>query len=85
MELYNLKDGLDFIQLSYVRYLCLFTYIGVQHTYVYPMLQISMDCPFLVVPSVFSNVYLLVELVTEQYQLNVDFDWSIRILSRSDL
>jgi hypothetical protein len=25
---------------------------------VYPMLQVSLDCPFLFVPSVFANVYL---------------------------
>ena len=25
---------------------------------VYPMLQVSMDCPFLISPLVFSNVYL---------------------------
>ena len=26
---------------------------------VYPILPVSLDCPFLVTPSVFSNVYLL--------------------------
>ena len=29
---------------------------------VYPMLSISLDCPFLIAPSVFSNVYLSVSL-----------------------
>ena len=29
---------------------------------VYPMLPISLDCPFLIAPSVFSNVYLIIEL-----------------------
>ena len=52
-----------------MSYLCLFAYSGVQHILccssfdflrlVYPMLPISLDCPFLIVPSVFSNVYLL--------------------------
>ena len=57
--------------MSYLRYLCLFAYCGVQHILccifvlfyfvlclVYPMLPVSLDCPFLIAPSVFSNVYL---------------------------
>jgi hypothetical protein len=55
--------------MSYLRYFCLFTYCGVQHLLwfcfvfvcfrlVYPMLPVSLDCPFLIAPSVFSNVYL---------------------------
>jgi hypothetical protein len=53
--------------MSYLRYLWLFTYSGVQHTlrcrlvvlrFVYPMLPVSLDCPFLIAPSVFSNVYI---------------------------
>jgi hypothetical protein len=53
--------------MSYLRYLCLFVYSGVQHILccilnlfrlVYPMLSVSLDCPFLIAPSVFSNVYL---------------------------
>jgi hypothetical protein len=54
--------------MSYLRYMCLFTYSGVQHIMccvfalfllrlVYPMFPVSLDCPFLIVPSVFSNVY----------------------------
>ena len=56
-----------------VRYLYSFAYSGVQHILccvfvlfvfvlcliVYPMLPVSLDCPFLIVPSVFSNVYIL--------------------------
>jgi hypothetical protein len=49
----------------YLRYLCLFAYNGVQRILcfvflrlVYPMLPVSLDCQFLIVPSVFSNVYL---------------------------
>ena len=57
--------------MSYLRYLCLFPYSGVQHILccifvlfvfvlclVYPMLLVSLDCLFLITPSVFSNVYL---------------------------
>ena len=50
--------------MSYLRYLCLFTCSGVQHIFccfsslVCPMLSISLDCSFLIVPSVSSNVYL---------------------------
>ena len=82
--------------MSYLRYLCLFAYNGVQVIVccnlvlfvfvlctlcsqflwivlfllplrysltfiylVYPMLPVSLDCPFLIALSVFSNVYLL--------------------------
>jgi hypothetical protein len=54
--------------MPYLRYLCLLEYIGVKHILcwgflfffrlVYTMLSVSEDCPFLIVPSVFSNVYL---------------------------
>jgi len=63
--------------ISYLRYLCLLTYSGVQHilccvfcfvlSYLclnsekaifLSMLPVSLECPFLIVPSVFSNVYL---------------------------
>jgi hypothetical protein len=50
--------------MSYLRYLCLFAYSGVQHILccvfrriVYSMLSVSLDYPFLIAPSVFSNVY----------------------------
>ena len=49
--------------MSYLRYLCLFANSGVQHIsccvfilFMYPMLSVSLDCPFL---SIFSNVYLV--------------------------
>jgi hypothetical protein len=54
--------------MSYLPYLCLFAYIDVQHILccvfvflrlVYPMLLVSLDCPFLIAPSVFSNIYLV--------------------------
>ena len=51
--------------MSCLRYLCLFAYIVVSNTlcifsppFVYPMLPVSLDCPFLIATSVFSNVYL---------------------------
>ena len=46
---------------------CLICYGGVQHIMccgfvfyrlVYSVLRVSLDCPFLIAPSVFSNVYL---------------------------
>jgi hypothetical protein len=50
--------------MSYLRYLCLFAHSGVQHIFcfvflrpVYPMLSVSLDCPFSIVSLVFSNVY----------------------------
>jgi hypothetical protein len=55
--------------MSYLRCACLLTYSGVQHILcfcfvflrlIFPMLPVSLDCPpFLIAPSVFSNVYLL--------------------------
>jgi len=55
--------------MSYLRYFCLSAHSGVQHIlccvfvflfcfFVYPMLPVSLDCPFCIAPSVFSNVYL---------------------------
>ena len=49
--------------MSYLCYLCLFAYSGVQQhilccvfvgclRLVYPMMQVSLDCPFLIAPSV---------------------------------
>ena len=46
-------------------YLCLFAYSDVQHILccfvflrvVYPVLPVSLDCPFFIALSVFSNVY----------------------------
>ena len=54
--------------MSYLRYLCLFAHSGVQHMLcfsfvilrlVYYMLPVSLDFPFLMAPSVFSNGYQL--------------------------
>jgi hypothetical protein len=55
--------------MSYLRYLCLFAYNGVQHilccgfflfrlsSSLCPMLPVSVDCTLLIAPSVFSIVY----------------------------
>ena len=56
--------------MSYLRYLCLFTYSGVQHMlccvfgFVFlhrenSMLPVSLDYPCFIAPSLFSNVYSL--------------------------
>jgi len=51
---------------SYLRYVCLFAYSGAQRILccgffilrlVYPTLPVSLDCPLVVVPSVFSKMY----------------------------
>jgi hypothetical protein len=51
--------------MSYLLYLCLFAYIGVQHImccifacFSSSMLPVSLDCPCLIAPSVFSDVYV---------------------------
>jgi hypothetical protein len=54
--------------MSYLRYLCFCciewcpTHIVLSFCFVflrlvYPMLAVSLDCPFVIAPSVFSNVY----------------------------
>ena len=56
--------------MSYSRYLCLFAYSGVQRILcsvflggcvrlVYPMLPVSLDCPYCIAPSAFFKVYLI--------------------------
>jgi len=63
--------------MSCLRYLCLFAHSGVQHILccvfvllrlVYIMLPVSLDYPFLIAPSVISNIYLtvLALLITSQ-------------------
>jgi hypothetical protein len=56
--------------MSYFCYLCLFAHSGVERIlccsfcfvflrFVYPMLPVFLDCPILIVPSVFSNIYYI--------------------------
>ena len=77
--------------MSYLNYLCLFTNSGVQHILfcafvfcshrlVYSMLPVSLDCPFVIAPSVFSNVYLLsynvltrIFIFTNVTSININF------------
>ena len=63
--------------------LCLFAYNGVQHILccvflrlVYPMLPVSLDCPFLVAPLVFSNVYFIQMLSLTHTHLKTDMSGS---------
>jgi hypothetical protein len=56
--------------MSYYRYFCVFTYSSVQQMLccvvfsfvflrlVFPMLQVSLDCPLFIGPLVCSNVYI---------------------------
>ena len=46
--------------MAYLRYLYVFAYSGVKHIAccVFVLLSVSLDCPFLIATSVFSNVYL---------------------------
>ena len=51
--------------MSYLRYLCFFAHSGVQHIlccvyvlFFFVLFPVSLDCPFLISPSVFSNVSL---------------------------
>jgi len=56
-----------YLNMPYLRYLCLLAYSGVQHILccvfvflrlVYIMLHVSLDCLFLIALSVLSNVYI---------------------------
>jgi hypothetical protein len=71
-------------RLFLIHYLCLLAHSGVQHILccvfvlfvfvlclVYPMLPVSQDCPFLIAPSVFSNVYFFKWLTSEQELLTL--------------
>jgi hypothetical protein len=57
--------------MSYLCYLCLFAYSGVQPHIVLcfwlaclrlvcPLLPVSLDCQFVIAPSIFSNVYIAI-------------------------
>ena len=46
-------------------------------SYVYPMLPVSLDCSFLIAPSVFSNVYLHIYIIMGQPFLRLLINTSI--------
>jgi hypothetical protein len=65
--------------MSYLRYLCLYAHSGVQDILcfcfvflrlVYLMLPVSLDCPFFIAPSVFSNVYSISILLWSIWKTN---------------
>ena len=49
--------------MSYIRYLCLFAHTHIMFFFLCLVSPVSLDCPFLIAPSVFSNVYLLMSTV----------------------
>jgi hypothetical protein len=67
------------VLMFYLCYLCLFVHCGVQHILCYvfalfffvllSMLSVSLECPFLIAPSVFSKVYFHI-LQWAKYILN---------------
>ena len=70
IRLYNPQLFAEVVFTSYLLYLCLIVYIGLRHVLYWVfilfvfilcnlyMLPVSLDCPFLIAPSVLSNVYL---------------------------
>ena len=53
-------------RMTNLRYLCLFAHSGILHIlccifalFFFALLPIPLDCPFLISPSVFSNVYFM--------------------------
>jgi len=79
--------------MSYLRYLCLFAYSGVTHilgffvlcffVFVYPVLPFSLDCPFLLAPSVFSNVYFDCTLTRIHQFTTVARNFQVKLVSIS--
>ena len=75
--------------ISFLLYLCLFAHSGVQHILrcvfrclVYPMLPVSLDCPFLIASLVLSNGYLCNTWVIDWRLLNVQPQIFHRYLGR---
>jgi hypothetical protein len=74
--------------MSYLRYVCMLTDSGVQQIscclfvfcfflllrLVYSMLPVSLNCPFLITLSVFSNVYLLSKNILLIENVNIRYD-----------
>ena len=68
-------------RISYLRYFCLFaqwclTHIVLCFCFIFlrlmnPMLPVSLDCPFLIAPSVFSSVYFRVLIQVLQVNMNL--------------
>ena len=79
--------------MSYLRYLCMLTDSGVQQIscclfvfcfffllrLVYSMLPVSLDCPFLITLSVFSNVYLLSKNILFIENVNIRYDVILKL------
>ena len=75
--------------MSYLCYLCLFAQSGIQHIlccvfvlffFVLSMLSVSLDYPFLIAPSVFSNVYLTIKVSASSEACIVLLNILIRII-----
>jgi hypothetical protein len=71
--------------MSYLSYLSLFTYSGVQHILccvflciVNLILPVSLDCSFLIAPSVFPNVYLNLCLLSKSFGPKIPYLWSVK-------
>jgi len=75
-KLFTLREHLDSLQVfgwarvahifSFLCYAFLLLFLFVLYL-VYPMLPVSLDCPFLIAPSGFSNVYLLMSIYSYTY------------------
>jgi hypothetical protein len=85
VENYNIYQRL----ISYLRYLCFFAHSGVQHIlcsvfvlFFFVLLSVSLDCPFLIAPSVFASVYIYQGKDTLRKNLNLNFEfWCLTPLS----
>jgi hypothetical protein len=78
--------------MSYLRYLCIFAHSCVQHILrfvfvlfcfrlVYSMLPLSLDCPFMIVTSVFSSVYQTKHVII-QYRLQHIYTVNLAVVAK---
>jgi hypothetical protein len=57
----GLMGSVLLISLAFCTVLCVFPLVCLCFCLVYPMLPVSLDSPFVIVPSVLSNVYLPIQ------------------------
>ena len=69
--------GVSVAHLEFSSVCCVFVLFVFVLCLVCPMLPVSVDCPFLIAPSVFSNVYLFVCLRAVSCVTNVASVWIV--------
>ena len=91
----SLPPVISGVSMSYLRYLCLFAYDGVQHIMcwvfdlffflVCSLMPVPLDCPFFIGPSVVSNVYSHNQAITPKVLIKMIKSQSYMIVIRTTL